>query len=329
MRITKIVVPAATLAFFLGLTGRASFASPMPQSGGRQAGSTTAKAAATIGPTTEASPAYLSALKAQRAQGAIALWDAAQRSYLEGSIGLDRLIAASEKLLEAEGEAANTDARQSAETRHIGRLSNLVSKVLEPRVESGRGSTLDLIEARLALTTAMLQQADKNQAASIRSRAPSPNPAGWLGNSVEEGFHFRDNDRFFYGCIDRDPRSLATFRKLEQFQSFPFEADTPLEQVLDHLRKATQGENQLPYGIQIYLDEVGMQEANTNVTPASTVKIRLDGVPARTALRLMLRQLGLVYVVKDGILMISSPESIVREIDEARFHAGTDGSALP
>jgi hypothetical protein len=41
----------------------------------------------------------------------------------------------------------------------------------------------------------------------------------------------------------------------------------------------------------------------------SPVKINIDGVPLKTTLRLILKQLGLTYTVKDGFLMITSEES--------------------
>jgi hypothetical protein len=44
----------------------------------------------------------------------------------------------------------------------------------------------------------------------------------------------------------------------------------------------------------------------------------LEGIPLKTTLRLMLKQLGLAYCVRDGFLMISSPQAIVDELMEAK-----------
>jgi hypothetical protein len=41
----------------------------------------------------------------------------------------------------------------------------------------------------------------------------------------------------------------------------------------------------------------------------SSVTLELEGIPLRTSLRLLLRQLNLVYGVNDGLLIITSPES--------------------
>ena len=42
---------------------------------------------------------------------------------------------------------------------------------------------------------------------------------------------------------------------------------------------------------------------------ASTVTMNLEGIPLRTTLRLMLKQLTLTYTVKDGLLTITSTAS--------------------
>jgi hypothetical protein len=49
----------------------------------------------------------------------------------------------------------------------------------------------------------------------------------------------------------------------------------------------------------------------------SKVVIDLDGAPLKTSLRLILKQLGLAYCVRDGVLIISSVEGIHEELAEA------------
>ena len=65
-----------------------------------------------------------------------------------------------------------------------------------------------------------------------------------------------------------------------------------------------QGEPGLPGGIPIYVDPIGLQDSDK--TMASTVVIDLDGIPLKTTLRLLLKQLSLEYVVKDGLMTITS-----------------------
>ena len=47
-------------------------------------------------------------------------------------------------------------------------------------------------------------------------------------------------------------------------------------------------------------------------------KLDLEGVPLKTTLRLMLKQLGLAYCVRDGVLIISSVQGIIDELEEAQ-----------
>ena len=49
----------------------------------------------------------------------------------------------------------------------------------------------------------------------------------------------------------------------------------------------------------------------------------LEGVPLKTTLRLLLRQLGLAYCVRDGVLIISSPQVIFDELKEAQKELDT------
>src|SRR5260370_38072621 len=80
---------------------------------------------------------------------------------------------------------------------------------------------------------------------------------------------------------------------------------TPLEDLLKDIKSATQGPNDS--GIPIYVDPVGLQEAEKTMT--SPVTLDLEGVPLKATLRLLLKQLGLTYTVKDGLLTITSESS--------------------
>ena len=61
-------------------------------------------------------------------------------------------------------------------------------------------------------------------------------------------------------------------------------------------------------GIPIYVDPIGMQEAEKSLN--STIQIDLEGVPLRRTLQLALKQLGLAYFVDDGMIYITSQESL-------------------
>ena len=65
----------------------------------------------------------------------------------------------------------------------------------------------------------------------------------------------------------------------------------------------------------MFVDPQGLAEAK--VTLDTLVSLDLEGIPFKTALRLMLKQLGLAYCVRDGVLIISSLQGIREELAEA------------
>jgi RNA polymerase sigma factor (sigma-70 family) len=104
---------------------------------------------------------------------------------------------------------------------------------------------------------------------------------------------------------DQSPGSAAIRLKLDERIAMSFPNDTPLGDVKRYIEQATQDHGAgLPNGIPIYVDPQGLQD--TDKTMASTVSINLEGIPLRTTLELALRQLGLTYRVKDGLLIIES-----------------------
>ena len=92
-----------------------------------------------------------------------------------------------------------------------------------------------------------------------------------------------------------------------------FAAATPLEDVLTYVRQATTTPT-YP-GIPIYVDPKGLKEASA--TNTSAVTLDLAGVSLKTTLRLLLKQIGLAYCVRDGVLIISSVEGVNEELSEA------------
>jgi len=106
-----------------------------------------------------------------------------------------------------------------------------------------------------------------------------------------------------------------------------FPNDTPLQDVQRYIEQSTQDEAAgLPTGIPIYVDPQGLQDADK--TMASTVAINLEGIPLRTTLRLLLRQLNLTYTVKDGLLTITSSSS-EDQPTEIRVYQVADLAIIP
>jgi hypothetical protein len=104
----------------------------------------------------------------------------------------------------------------------------------------------------------------------------------------------------------KDPKSQQILAKLDEPISMSFNEETPLEDVLKYVRQATTTKTYS--GIPIYVDPLGLQEAEKSMT--STVRyMDLEGVPLRRTLQLLLQQLDLIYFVDDGLLYITSARS--------------------
>jgi hypothetical protein len=113
----------------------------------------------------------------------------------------------------------------------------------------------------------------------------------------------------FSGPIDaHDDRSQRIIAELAKPVSMPFGPDTALEDVIKYVKSSTKGPS-FADGIPIYVDPIGLSEADKNMS--STVHgVQLEGVPLRTTLKLLLKQLDLTYVVSDGLLRITSMDSL-------------------
>jgi hypothetical protein len=113
---------------------------------------------------------------------------------------------------------------------------------------------------------------------------------------------------------DQSPANKMILKKLAEPISMSFANETPLDDVLRYIKSATTGDKDT--GIPVYVDPAGLKEAGVELN--SPVTLDLEGVPLRTTLRLVLKQLKLAYCVKDGVLMISSVNGIYNELEELR-----------
>ena len=111
-------------------------------------------------------------------------------------------------------------------------------------------------------------------------------------------------------------RSRQILRVLEEpiLKSFP--NDTPLDDVLKYIEQAPT--TPAFTGIPIYVDPIPRQGV------LQTIRFDENAKPLKTSLAMILRQLGLAYIVKDGLLLIDSGSSInamkVEEIDRKLVH---------
>ncbi len=124
--------------------------------------------------------------------------------------------------------------------------------------------------------------------------------------SVPESTERQRNEVAVQAC-DASQQTKALVAQLEKPVKMPFPDDTPLGDVLEYLKQATED---LPQNraLEILVMPSGLEEAETTLN--STIQMDLEGVPLKTTLRLLLDQLGLACVVKDGRLVIHSSNGI-------------------
>ena len=102
------------------------------------------------------------------------------------------------------------------------------------------------------------------------------------------------------GIVDVMKRPLAL--------SYP--DDASLEQVLKDIKLRSTGQPKLPAGIPIFVDPIGLSEADK--TMMSTVRKQPSDqkLTLREHLKRVLEPLGLDFTIKDGFLMITSQEAV-------------------
>ena len=107
-----------------------------------------------------------------------------------------------------------------------------------------------------------------------------------------------------------DDRSQRIVAELAKPIPMSFARETPLDDVLKYVRTSTKSQA-FPEGIPIYVDPLGLQEAERSLSSAVTINVAQ--VPLRTSLKLLLKQVGLTYQVKDGLLTVTSTDSADRQ----------------
>ncbi len=105
---------------------------------------------------------------------------------------------------------------------------------------------------------------------------------------------------------DASPKTKAVLEKLDWPIQMSFGDETPLDDMLRYIKQATT--TPTFDGIPIVVDPLGLKQVDRSLK--SSVAIDLEGVPLKTTIRLMLKQLDLAYIVEDGRLFISSSTRI-------------------
>lgn len=275
---TQAKVAASVLLVGVVATGAAVFAlqderpsTAGPKNGGAQASTSQSENAA----------ARLQSLARARLQAAERRLAAAQNDLSAGSTSIDRYALASRRLLDAQLDlAASKEERVLAHQAHLGRTRE-AERIESQARANGRGGEQDLAAAEENRLEAEYLLAREKAGA---DRSPRDRPPANL-------------------ALDDDVQTLVIAKKLEQTIPIQFPDETPLEDALRYIQAATQEAD--GKAIPIYLDPDALMEAEK--TPQSPIKLDLEGVPLKITLRLLLEQLGLVYEIKEGMMVITTP----------------------
>jgi RNA polymerase sigma factor (sigma-70 family) len=232
----------------------------------------------------EDAPTDLAELRRALLKAANSEWLQASEYYELANTGLEAAYEASKRLMTAQqGCADNDDGKLSAVKAHSQRIRSLAR--FQHHANPTTGIASSQIRTYAAEAELLLAQASANSSNQVKLSNTGP------GHKDGRG---------------KDVKSQQILAKLDEPISMSFNEDSPLEDVLKYVKQATTSATYV--GIQIYVDPVGLQEAEKSMT--STVRgMELQGVPLRRTLQLLLKQLDLVYFVEDGMLCITSQES--------------------
>ncbi len=144
----------------------------------------------------------------------------------------------------------------------------------------------------------------RSEEANLRALNDADDPADSRVYSSKP-FVFNKDPKIWETARNRRPASITNNRRtdkdreIENRLSTPATlnfADTPLKQVIDDLRTF--------HGINFWVDEVALQQEGINLN--QLVSIKLENVQLKSALTLLLRSSRLTYVVKDGVVEITT-----------------------
>ena len=159
----------------------------------------------------------------------------------------------------------------------------------------------------------MAYQASKGDGDAPKSEAARPDPAKKAATPSTDTSDVEDWEAGWPFLTelrdDQDPKSMAILSKLNERIAMNFPDETPFQDVVKYIEQNTKDDKAgLPNGIPIYVDPLGLIASDKLIT--SPVSINLNGIPLKTTLRLLLKQLAMTYHVQDGILIIVSTDDV-------------------
>jgi hypothetical protein len=153
------------------------------------------------------------------------------------------------------------------------------------------GWPVGTVKGRLSRARDLLRTRLSRRGVAVSSTALAAHLAGAELNRPDIRRHFN---------VRQEPQEHCGHQEARTACDLALPDGTPLEEVLKHVKDATKGAD--GKRLSIYVDPQALQEAEK--TMSSPVVIDLEDVPLRFSLRLVLKQLGLAYCVRDGVVMI-------------------------
>ena len=111
--------------------------------------------------------------------------------------------------------------------------------------------------------------------------------------------------------VKKDPKVLAIEAKLKDTVSLNVDKQ-PLSEAITFLQNYT--------GLNIVLDPKALNDEG--LTSAAPVSLTVNNVQVKTALKLLLRPLGLTYRVEDEVLLITSPSASTAQMHPKTYYVG-------
>jgi hypothetical protein len=187
----------------------------------------------------------------------------------------------------------------------LGEVLSYVTKATAEAGDTGVPIYVDpaaLTQAEVPITTPVTYESEEGEP--LNASLATVLGRLWLTYRVENGL-LRVEWRG-YRLLDRDPQTKVILARLQEKIDLTFEK-TPLEDVLTHIKQAT-SKGKDGKGIPIYVDPLGLQEADKTLT--TPISFTAKGEPLKSSLARLLRSIDLTYVVKDGFLMVTSSEDL-------------------
>jgi hypothetical protein len=114
----------------------------------------------------------------------------------------------------------------------------------------------------------------------------------------------------------RNPKNEALADLLDQPLKLTYPGEATLEVFLKDIKRTTAGGTKLPAGIPIYVDPIGLSEAEKTMASPVEKPSAADKLTLREHLKRVLKPVGLGFMIRSGFLMITSEETVDEPADE-------------